>query len=114
MPSKKVRARQRNAAKADTPTVVPNVPAVPNGGVTLRQLARAHDRGVRRGFRRQDTYGEMGEGALIIGWTEADVQAEIRAELGPLPKGSEGRISYPSNRVGVAHGPTQLQVAETQ
>jgi hypothetical protein len=92
MPSKKQRARQRKAAKAAAPAARP-VPPTPPADRTLRQLVRAHDRGIRRGFQRQNTYGDMerGGGILSVAWTAADAMAD----MGALPRDSEARVSGP-------------------
>ena len=90
MPSKKQRARQRKVAKAAT---APAARPVPPADRTLRQLVRAHDRGIRRGFQRQNTYGDMdhGGGVLSVGMTAADV----REGVGAVPVGSEVRVTAP-------------------
>ena len=90
MPTKKQRARQRKAAKA---AAAPAARPVPPADRTLRQLVRAHDRGIRRGFQRHDTYGDLdrGGGILSVGRTLADVGAE----MGVVPRGSEARVTAP-------------------
>jgi hypothetical protein len=93
MPSKKQRARQRKAAKTAAAPAARPVPPTPPADRTLRQLVRAHDRGIRRGFQRQNTYGDMdhGGGVLSVGRTAADV----REGLGAVPVGSEVRVTAP-------------------
>ena len=90
MPTKKQRARQRKAAKA---AAAPAARPVPPADRTLRQMARAQDRGIRRGFQRHDTYGDLdrGGGILSVGRTLADVGAE----MGVVPRGSEARVTAP-------------------
>ena len=93
MPSKKQRARQRKAARAAAVPAAHPVSPTPPADRTLRQLVRAHDRGIRRGFQRHDTYGDLdhGGGILSVGRTLVDVGAE----MGVVPRGSEARVTAP-------------------
>eukprot|EP01043_Picozoa_sp_COSAG02_P057656 COSAG02_NODE_7038_length_3215_cov_4.631579_3_plen_117_part_00 len=93
MPSKKQRARQRKAAKAAAAPAARPVPPTPPADRTLRQLVRAHDRGIRRGFQRHDTYGDLDRGGGIL--SVATTLTDVRAEMGAVPRGSEARMTAP-------------------